>query len=500
MTVFQTEFGPAILLPTSKTASNNLAISQNIQTLFKRGDEHIIRDRTPDMRRLMTRTENYLMSTPPSVRRRRKTLEETKSNRISGRTGDETSGVLHDPTTLQTPMYVTQHHLKAAEYLPFSTPNNLNYYSSMNKETLLERILTRRKARTLKKATNNNTFFNSTAATTTTKIIDTTTTTRCRNTFTPAVSAKQRRHPTNAFAATPSAGTPASTSLSSTPTIISRKVSSKPLISKLPSSTTTLFPPSFSTMENKVNRQMEQSRTLRNSTIGMLNLPLPSKDPTVVSPTLTPISSLPSSSSPLSTAHYHSSVVDRYTANTQWSYGNSGTTGTKNRAKDARFHSHRTTPSSAFGSNSNNKNSDNSHLILKRPVMLMGRHDEMKSKDQQAIVKKLLQPMLDGGTFHVQHGSQPLPCTFSLNQNMSMLKWIAQGKTKSHIGGNINISQIISVHQNKMNSSSMELRIKRNDGSNVVLRLLSMSEKQCIEWISGIYYLRSAFFQEFFEK
>jgi hypothetical protein len=83
---------------------------------------------------------------------------------------------------------------------------------------------------------------------------------------------------------------------------------------------------------------------------------------------------------------------------------------------------------------------------------------------------------------------------------MSMLKWIAQGKTKSHIGGNINISQIISVHQNKMNSSSMELRIKRNDGSNVVLRLLSMSEKQCIEWISGIYYLRSAFFQEFFEK
>lgn len=53
---------------------------KQIQTLMTENDSQIVDGRTPDMRRLMARTENYLMATPPSVRRRRKTLVIAKSS------------------------------------------------------------------------------------------------------------------------------------------------------------------------------------------------------------------------------------------------------------------------------------------------------------------------------------------------------------------------------------------------------------------------------------
>ena len=141
-----------------------------------------------------------------------------------------------------------------------------------------------------------------------------------------------------------------------------------------------------------------------------------------------------------------------------------------------------------------------------RPMLLMGQPDTVKTVNQRPIVSELLQPLLTGAQFYVQHGKKPLLCTFSLDRDMTMLKWVAQ--TIGSIGGNIRITQILAAHRNDENPQSMELTLSRitcssvnpvsDKSSTVVLRLRALSTEQCLTWISGIYYLRSICPQEFY--
>ena len=256
---------------------------------------------------------------------------------------------------------------------------------------------------------------------------------------------------------------------------------------------------------------MEQSRVLRNSSpIHYLDLPLPSENPTLISPTLTSFTSS-LSNSPLSTARYRPSNIDQYVATTQWSHQS---TNNRRRVSDEPvvFHTPTvstmpTTPAVPAVSNeptqySPNATSSSSPTMLRLPLRSLCTVNN-NHLIPQTVATKLLQPLLDGGTFHVQHGIQPLPCTFTLNQNMSTLQWIAQSNGRrgsTGIGGNIKISHIVSAHQSKLNPCSMELTMNRgNGGSNVVLRLRAMSTNQCVTWISGIYYLRSVCSDSFFE-
>ena len=98
------------------------------------------------MRRLMMQTEHYLMATPPSIQRRRQrnqTYMETKQE------------ILDNAALLQTPMFTSQRSTRATDLrtaagsLLYATPklDSFNYRSSMNENDLLDKILTRRKAR-----------------------------------------------------------------------------------------------------------------------------------------------------------------------------------------------------------------------------------------------------------------------------------------------------------------------------------------------------------------
>tara|TARA_B100000795_G_scaffold106185_1_gene78374 strand:+ start:164 stop:1006 length:843 start_codon:yes stop_codon:yes gene_type:complete len=279
-------------------------------------------------------------------------------------------------------------------------------------------------------------------------------------------------------------------------------------------------------MERNAAYDMEKNRTLRHSThtasettsttsTPRIQLALPSQNPMA-------LLSTPSSSSPLSSAYFagvhhmtssplHASLIDQYTAKTtSWSYELQSKKEKKKEKKNM-------TKKKMQKKNKNIKTlakyyppSINEHkvsLVLTRPIVLMGHHDVAQTKDhRRVVVAELIQPLLNGAEFYVQHGKEPLLCTFSLNQDMSMLTWAAQQQNSGSsggVGGGIRISQIVSAHRNDLDEKSMELTLSRGDVNNktsatVVLRLRAMTEEQCITWISGIYYLRSICPEDFF--
>ena len=209
------------------------------------------------------------------------------------------------------------------------------------------------------------------------------------------------------------------------------------------------------------------------------------------------------------------SIVRKYMATPKWTYeGGSG----RNTREEKRKEGSGVTTSrvlTRFVAPAGGSSSKNTSLVLHRPMMTMGPHDVAKAREQRRDMSKLLQPMLDGATFQVRHGKEPLACTFSLHQDMSMLKWVAaapgisgdrtrsssSSKTSSVLGGNIRIAQIVSVHRNLFDSRGMELKMMRGEGDNsstVVLRLLAASDEQCVIWMKGLYYLRGICPEKFF--